>query len=402
MRITRSRHGAELRGPLLLRGWDRRRSTQASLIASGHNLFGTTSAGGAYGYGTVFELAPPATPSGSWTEQVIYSFTGGSDGATPLAPLITDKTGTLYGTASISAIAPYSTGFGTVFALKPPTLPGGAWTETVLHSFAAVADGRFPAAALRRGKDGVLYGTTTSNDDATYGPVSGTVFSLTPPSTLGGPWSETVISSFLESGGLHGPLEIGPSGALLGTTRGYTVPTKCGSVFALLPPTSPGGVWKQVTYFILPLSITNICYAGSSPMGVLVGDGSGNFYATTSDGGPFGVSAFGAGTVVVNGAPIYAFTGGSDGGNPTGDRVRLKSGLYGTAAGGESGCGVVFWLQPPSVAGGSWTEKVLHAFAGGSDGSNPASGLLPFQGAFFGTTTQGGAAGLGTVYVVKP
>jgi uncharacterized repeat protein (TIGR03803 family) len=90
-------------------------SPVASLLL-GQSLYGTTSAGGAYGYGTVFALTPPATGGGSWTEQVLYSFTGGGDGSTPLAPLIADKAGTLYGTTSAGGAAFYNNGYGTVFA----------------------------------------------------------------------------------------------------------------------------------------------------------------------------------------------------------------------------------------------------------------------------------------------
>src|SRR5713101_6648096 len=92
-------------------------------LLGGTSLYGTTSADGAYGYGTVFALTPPATAGGSWTEQVLYSFAGGSDGSDPVASLITDKTGTLYGTTP-----------GTVYSLIPPNTPGGSWTHTILYS----------------------------------------------------------------------------------------------------------------------------------------------------------------------------------------------------------------------------------------------------------------------------
>ncbi|MGH9551679.1 MAG: choice-of-anchor tandem repeat GloVer-containing protein, partial [Terriglobales bacterium] len=248
----------------------------ASLIQAGHSLFGTTSAGGAYGYGTVFSLTPPATPSGTWAEQIIYSFTGGSDGATPLASLITDKTGTLYGTTSAGGVAFYNAGHGTVFALKPPSVPNGAWTETVLHAFAAAADGRVPYARVTRGKGGVLYGTTLSNDTES----AGTVFSLTPPVNSGDPWGETILSSFALHVGnnLEGYLVIGKTGVLLGTVRGndtFQLPRNCGGVFAVVPPSSPGGAWTTRIIESFPVSVTGICSEGSGLDGGLVRDASG-------------------------------------------------------------------------------------------------------------------------------
>jgi hypothetical protein len=109
---------------------------------------------------------------------------------------------------------------------------------------------------------------------------------------------------------------------------------------------------------------------------------------------------------VLGGKGIYSFTGGSDGGNPNGDLVSLKSGLYGTTNAGGRGYGTVFWLAPQTVDTGPWTERTLHEFAGGNfgDGEHPSGGLLPFQGALFGTTQFGGTgtSDLGTVFVIKP
>jgi uncharacterized repeat protein (TIGR03803 family) len=71
-----------------------------SLVAdTAGNLYGTTSAGGRYGYGIVFKFSPPATPSKPWTETVLYDFLGGLDGNAPNAPLVIDGAGNLYGTS---------------------------------------------------------------------------------------------------------------------------------------------------------------------------------------------------------------------------------------------------------------------------------------------------------------
>jgi uncharacterized repeat protein (TIGR03803 family) len=129
-----------------------------------HNLYGTTYAGGAYGYGTVFELV-----SGfDWTEKVLYSFTGGSDGSNPLAALHLDTSGALYGTTYVGG----TNGAGVVFKL---TQSGGVWTESVLHDFDdPISDGDLPEAGVIADSAGNLYGTTYDGVDF------GTVYEITP------------------------------------------------------------------------------------------------------------------------------------------------------------------------------------------------------------------------------
>ena len=104
-------------------------------------------------------------------ETVLYSFTG-SDGAGPIAGLIADKDGALYGTTLNGGTA----GYGTVFKLTPPAKGQTAWTPTVLHSFTN-SDGSSPNAGLIADNSGALYGTTAGGGTA----FSGTVFKLTPP-----------------------------------------------------------------------------------------------------------------------------------------------------------------------------------------------------------------------------
>jgi uncharacterized repeat protein (TIGR03803 family) len=148
----------------------------------------------------------------------------------------------LYGTTEEGGTGTGGTGFacssgcGTVFSLTPPATPGGAWTETVLHDFAFTGgDGAVPEAGVVIGTSGVLYGTTA------YGGASdaGTVFSLTPPASPGGAWTETVLHDF--TGGSDGRypeagVAMGKSGGLFGTTDlGGAGTCNCGTVFALKP-----------------------------------------------------------------------------------------------------------------------------------------------------------------------
>src|SRR5205814_1699511 len=95
-------------------------------------LYGTTAYGGLYSEGTVFKLTPPANSGGAWTETILYSFGGGNDGVNPYGGLIFDESGALYGTTYFGGGSYYA---GTVFKLTPPSTSGGAWTETILHTF---------------------------------------------------------------------------------------------------------------------------------------------------------------------------------------------------------------------------------------------------------------------------
>jgi len=103
--------------------------------------------------------APGSTPGTPWTETVLYSFTGGKDGGDPAAGLVMGKNGALYGTTGYLNFGPAL--YGTVFGLAPPASPNGAWTETVLHTFSDMGgDGIYPTASLVVGKNGAIYGTT--------------------------------------------------------------------------------------------------------------------------------------------------------------------------------------------------------------------------------------------------
>jgi uncharacterized repeat protein (TIGR03803 family) len=118
-------------------------------------LYGTTQAGGANNWGTVFKLTPPSGGTGAWNESVLYSFTDGADGAIPWGGVIFDSAGNLYGTASGGGL---SCGCGTVFEVSPGS--GGTWTESGLYAFAGgVSDGYSPLVAPLL-LNGIFYGTT--------------------------------------------------------------------------------------------------------------------------------------------------------------------------------------------------------------------------------------------------
>jgi uncharacterized repeat protein (TIGR03803 family) len=185
------------------------------------NLYGTTYGGGAYGYGTVYELSSKA--GGDWTEKVLHSFNdNGTDGYNPYAGLIIDASGNLYGTTLWGTAAGNSA--GTVFEMSPEK--GGGWSESILNTFVDT-DGWAPYGGLIFDSAGNLYGTTT------YGGVDngGTVFELT---LKEGQWTKQVLYSFDGYTGPYGGLILDRAGNLYGTTfQSWTY--EYGTVFEFTP-----------------------------------------------------------------------------------------------------------------------------------------------------------------------
>ena len=411
------------------------------------NLYGTTAYGGdtsgsscpgvapPSGCGVVFELSPPSSGSGPWTETVLYTFTGGSDGAYPEAGLIFDSKGNLYGTTTNGGDTSGSNcsgigGCGVVFELSPPSGGGSPWTETVLFTFSNGTDGAVPYAGLIFDAKGNLYSTTAGGGSAGYG----VVFELSPPSGGGVPWNEAVLYAF--SGGNDGgsPLAgliFDSSGNLYGTAfegdAGY------GVVFELTPPSGGGVPWNEAVLYSFDGHAD-----GGYPYAGVIFDSKGNLYGTTSNGGdstdPNCKGTHGCGVVFELGPPAgggvpwaetlpYTFTGSSDGAYPeAGVIFDSKGNLYGTTVqggntsgtncSGTGGCGVVFELIPPSGGSGPWNENVLYPFNGGSDGADSFAGVIfDAKGNIYGTAYNGGdlsgsncsgAAGCGVVFELSP
>lgn len=370
----------------------------AGLIADSTGaLYGTTGGGGnstqcnlGSGCGTVFVLTPPA-----WTPTVLYSFQGGVDGAGPQAGLVLDKTGAVYGTTASGGV----NGVGTAFKLAPPTVAGGAWTETVLYSFKGGTDGSNPAAGLIF--DGAsLVGTTPLGGASNFG----TVFELTPPKKKGGPWTEAVLYSFTgrSDGGKPYSGLLLKAKALYGTTLDGG-PSSQGAVFELTPPAVAGGAWTESVIY----GFTGGKDGGKPYAGLTVGKAN-VFYTTTGLGGTGGYGAVVELVPGKAGAPytesaLFSFGGGPDGAYPRyGVVVDTKGNLYGTTGVGTTNSGVVFELIVPAKKTSAWTEDVLWTFSGGSDGGDTTAGLVLTGGVLYGTTSLGGQFGQGTVFSVAP
>jgi uncharacterized repeat protein (TIGR03803 family) len=373
------------------------------VIGSGGVLYGTTYGPPPSNRGTVFSLTPPASHGGSWTETVLHDFTGGDDGGNPWGGVVIGAGGVLYGTT----IGGGTSSNGTVFSLTPPTSPGGAWTEAVLHDFQhGNVDGVHPRGSVVIGAGGVIYGTTYNGGVSLHG--CGTVFSLTPPASQGGSWTEAVLHKFLGGSDGCGPnagVVIGSGGALYGTTE-YGGTSNSGTVYSLTPPASPGGAWTETVLH----NFAGRSDGANPQAGVVIGK-DGLLYGTTFLGGTSNLgtvfsltpptSPGGAWTETV----LYSFTGGNDGADLSAGAV-IGSGrvLYGTtSSGGTSNAGTVFSLTPPASPGGTWTETVLHSFTGGDDGDDPVGALvIGGNGVLYGTTSSGGASNAGTVFALKP
>jgi hypothetical protein len=324
--------------------------------------------------------------NGEWTETIIHSFQSGSDGATPESALTVGKDGALYGTTYAGGYTGLGTGgcvgdgCGTVFELQPPSTPGGPWTETILYRFTGAdgrgshpLDGKQPIGALIIGDHGELYGTAAGGAHQIYDCpfVCGAVFELRPPENPGAAWTEAVLHAF--TGPPHdgsvpfATLAMGRDRALYGTTywggnSDYCC-YGCGTVFELQPPSAAGGTWTETI-------IHNFHGApadGFTPIAGLAFGGNGRLYGSTTMGGP---------------APTC-----------------------GTAP-GQYYCGILFELTPPAQPGGAWKETILHDFTGQSgdgDGSDPHAALVHGKdGMPYGTTTGGGAYGWGTAFQLKP
>ena len=269
-------------------------------------LYGTTRYGG-YGDGTVFRLAPPAAGKKNWTETVLYSFTGklstGTVESEPRGSLIIDSGGALYGTTTGGAY-----GGGTVFKLAPPATGQSAWTETLLLGFKDDKDGGDPEAGLIMDASGALYGTAEKGGFANCPPSSfypngcGLVFKLTPPSK-GSVWKESILHTFksgADGANPYGGLIADSKGALYSTTsngggHGCTISGivyGCGTIFKLSPPTAGQRAWTESILYKFPETTTNghLYYPnGIEPLAGLVADGKGGLYGTANVGGYYGV-----------------------------------------------------------------------------------------------------------------
>ena len=236
-------------------------SAEGVVLDAAGNLYGTLNVGGAYAYGTVYELVAGA--NGTWTEKILYSFHGGNDGGmfTGSTPVL-DSAGNIYGVATLYGGKDY----GAVYELSPG--PGGNWTGKVLYSFAGGRGGAYPTGSLLLDSSGNLYGTTNC-----------TVYELIRGSN--GTWTEKTLHTFV--GGKDGATSLAglisdKAGNLYGTTRDGG--SHRGTVFELSPGSN--GVWTEK---ILHRFASNGTDGYNPEFASLAVDTSGNVFGTTYVGG---------------------------------------------------------------------------------------------------------------------
>lgn len=242
------------------------------------NLYGTTRYGGANNFGTVFELSPVG--DGTWTEQTIYSFSGGVDGAAPYNGLVFDQSGNLLGTTVSGGV--YMG--GTAFELT--LLTSGDWQKTTIYDFGQL-DG-LPG-SLSVDASGNLYGTAVTGGVFQQG----TAFELI--KVADGTWAHKILHSFqsLSVGDGNtpspGPLLFDKGKNLWGTTfyGGLTTaacPYGCGTIFCLAP--NSDGTWSEVHFNPDAGPLGGFIFSGG-----LVFDQHDNLYGTSSGGGTNGVGS---------------------------------------------------------------------------------------------------------------
>jgi uncharacterized repeat protein (TIGR03803 family) len=382
------------------------------LILSGGMLYGTASAGGSAGYGTVFSLN-----TGNSNFITLYAFTNGSDGANPLGGLVLSGD-TLYGTTCAGVNNNYyyvqmgTNGFGTVFSISAA---GSNFTS--LYAFTGGLDGFDPEAGLILSGN-TLYGTAFQGGNNAY---SGSVFALSASAHR----LSTLLS--FNSDPNTFPNGQGPEGGLVlsgGTLYGTAASGGCGvgSVFSLNTNGTSGADGTDATGFAQYSFYPS--YPFVAPDGINVGTNSGGIdpqagvilsgntlYGTAMEGGIAGFgTVFSLNTNSLSNntgfETLYAFTNGSDGAWPQAGLVLSGSTLYGTTFGtslqGGTNYGTVFAVSTSGLG-----FVTLHNFSTpdnngvNSDGATPQAGLVLSGGVLYGTAPSGGAYGGGTVFAVN-
>ena len=347
-------------------------------------------------------------------ETVLYSFTGGPDGANPLSELLIEQSGVLIGTTSqggdLSGCG--GKGCGVVFELTPPTPGSNRWKETVVYRFQGGADGSAPTAGVLQDKTGALYGVTSEGGDGpcysykrsgTYPGSSwkraarigcGMIFKLTPPAVGHSLWAETILHAFAGKDG-RSPAGIplmDKTGALYGATAeggggpchsywsyAYSADVLaanyhwkkgaqvgCGTIFKLTPPTNGHPVWTEEVLFAFHAK------DGRLAAGISLMDKTGALYGVTSEGGVVssegGEGPCGLGNLRrVSAFPSLSFT----------PKYR-------------TGCGTVFKLTPPAAGQNAWTLTTLQVFNGRNSGIFPVGRVISAaDGSLLGATHGG-------------
>jgi uncharacterized repeat protein (TIGR03803 family) len=362
----------------------------AGLVAYNGNLYGTTVSGGANGAGEIFKISPtggnPAT---------LWSFNGSSkDGAYPYGTLI-QLNGKLYGTTSAGG----AYGCGTVFQFTPAANNGGEGTVVIMHSF-RVSDGNYPIAGLTKGADGFLYGTTVQGGIQNRGTMF--KISPTSPYPLTLLYSFCSQTNCTDGFFPYAGVMQHTNGSFYGTTRSggtyglgtifqYT-PGKSGNVGTLAKVHDFLDTEGTTPYAGLVQTSTGSLYGTTTTGGIHNGqlNGNGTIFEFTPNDRNLTIAhvfapqstegAYPFGTLVVYNGNIYGTT----------------------QNGGTHGYGTVFELLPSLGDTFTTVVNFDGNIGEGDSivGALPVAGLLRYNGVFYGTTYRGGPSNVGTVFKI--
>ena len=346
------------------------------------------------------------TSAHAQTFTVLHAFTGGDDGANPESGVTIDRGGNLYFTTAAGGYPGQGCGyFATCGTVGKLSHRGGGWTLATLFEFNGGDDGGSPSARVVFGPDGKLYGTTFAGGSQGYG----VLFTLNPKAsicpTVSCAWNETVLHGFGPRGSdgtnpNHGDEIFDSTGNIFGVAGyggfyggGQCGEPGCGADYQL---TRSNGAWNEsVIYSFQP----NLFYFSST--GLTLGQ-AGNLYGTAAGG------AYGRGVIYElsptggtwTATTLYQFPNPSDGGYPsTGLTPDAAGNFYGATSGNQS-LGYPATVYELSPSGGSWTYQVLYTFQFNNQyWGGPAANLtLDAAGNIYGTAQNGGAFNRGTVF----
>ena len=356
---------------------------------SAGNFYGTTQFGGSSNRGLVYKL------DSTGHQTILYIFTGGSDGGTPIGRLLRDSAGNLYGITSLGGDP--TCACGTVFKLaKNGSLK-------VLHKFKGGKDGAQNQGQSELGLvmvNGDLYGSASfggvSGCDGTLG--CGVLFKVTQSG------KETVLYRFTgqADGAFPQDLTSDQAGNIYGAAGGSYMQGNAGTLFKL------DTTGKLTTLYTFPGGAD-----GNSPRWHLLRSATGVFSGVTQFGGDTtncAISSAGCGVVfTVNASAkervLHTFGKLASGGEePSGGLLNVSGNYYGATLYGGTvnsactfGCGVIYRLSS------SGKYSVLYRFTGGTDGGLPSGRLTEdSSGNLYGATDTGGNGSNGVIYEITP
>jgi hypothetical protein len=354
--------------------------------------------GGGVGCGTIYQLTPPADPTGSWTFSTIYEFKGNKDGCCQFSTIAIDSAGNLYGVTNGGVPN------GGVFQLSPPAGSRKRWKFSIIYTFNGESDGEFPTTPLVIDKAGAIYGVTLFGSRPGCGGYGcGAVFQLVPPQKPGGTWKENTLYQFhgLKDGGTPNGLVIDKYGTLYGTTFAGGIvtpdcPNGCGVVFEVYPNgtywyETPIYTFKGIPDGAFPYSLTR------DRSGALYGlAGS---YTEQNDASVFKLTPPARKDGNWHKTVIHAF---SNSGYPPSYLTEGDDGnLYGAVFGEiDLDAGSVFRLNPPGPNGSKWTFRTLVDFNVNGPDRNPNGVIRGKFGALYGTLNGGDSDG-GDVFEIN-